>query len=67
MMEMVEIVVKVPKEFVEEAQEFGLLDPDTIAQLLREELDERIMRFVDAEVKARRAERRAQENSDQDH
>ncbi|MCB9456388.1 MAG: hypothetical protein H6671_10420 [Anaerolineaceae bacterium] len=66
-MEMVEIVVKVPKEFVEEAQEFGLLDPDTIAQVLRDELDERIMRFVDAEVKAHRAERRAQENSNQDH
>lgn len=66
-MDMVEIVVKVPKEFVEEAQDFGLLDPATIAQVLREELDERIMRFVNAEVKAYRAEQRAQHPPDQSH
>lgn len=66
-MDMVEIVVKVPKAFVEEAQDFGLLDPATIAQVLREELDERIMRFVDSEVKAYRAEQRARQSPDQSH
>jgi hypothetical protein len=57
--DMVEIVVKVPKEYVEDAEDFGMLDPETIAQVLREELDERIMKFVNAEVKAHRAEQRA--------
>ena len=65
-MDMVEIVVKVPKEYVEDAEDFGMLDPETIAQVLREELDERIMKFVDAEVKAHRAEQRAKRAQDQE-
>ncbi|GEM_PF-4285592 len=51
---MIELVVKVPKGFMEDSQDFGMLDPQTIAQVLRDELDERIMKFVDAEVKAYR-------------
>jgi hypothetical protein len=65
-MDMVEIVVKVPKEYVEDAEDFGMLDPNTIAQVLRDELDERIMKFVDAEVKAHRAEERAKRAQDQE-
>lgn len=65
-MDMVEIVVKVPKDYVEDAEDFGMLDPETIAQVLREELDERIMKFVDAEVKAHRAEQRAKRITDQE-
>lgn len=65
-MDMVEIVVKVPKEYVEDAEDFGMLDPGTIAQVLRDELDERIMKFVDAEVKAHRAEERAKRAQDQE-
>jgi len=65
-MDMVEIVIKVPKEYVEDAKDFGMLDPETIAQVLREELDERIMKFVDAEVKAHRAEQHAKRTLDQD-
>lgn len=55
-MDTVEITIKVPKNFAEDAQDFGLLDPETVAQILRDELEERIMRFVDTEVKAYRAE-----------
>ena len=58
-MDTVEIVIRVPKEYVEDAEEFGMLDPKTIAQILRDELDDRIMKLVDAEVKAYRAEERA--------
>ena len=58
-MDQVELVVRVPKEYIEDAEDFGMLDPETIAQVLREELDVRIMRFVDAEVKAHRSEQRA--------
>ncbi|GIK28711.1 MAG: hypothetical protein IT298_15665 [Chloroflexi bacterium] len=58
-MDLVELVVKVPKAYLDDAEDFGMLDPETIAQVLREELDERIMRFVDAEVKAHRSEQRA--------
>ena len=59
-MEWAEIVVRVPKSYVEEAEELGLLDPESLADLLREALDERIMQLVNAEVKAHRAEKRAQ-------
>lgn len=59
-MDMVEIVVKVPKEYIEDAQDFGMLESDTIAQVLRDALDERIMKFVDSEVKTHRSEQRAQ-------
>ena len=58
-MEMVEIVIKVPKEYIDDAADFGMLDAKTIAKVLQAELDDRIIRFVDAEVKAYRAEQRA--------
>lgn len=56
-MDTVEITIEVPKSFAEDAQDFDLLNPDTIIQILRAELDNRIMKFVDTEVKAYRAER----------
>lgn len=62
----VEIVIKVPKSYVDDAQDFGMLDPATIAQVLRDELDARIMQLVNAEVKAHRAEARAKRTQDQD-
>ena len=55
-MEPIEIVIKVPKGYVDDAKDFGMLDPKTIVQVLRNELDGRIMEFVDAEVKAYRDE-----------
>jgi hypothetical protein len=65
-MEMVEIVVKVPKSFVDDATEFGLINPQTIMDVLQTELDNRIMQFVDAEVKAYRAEERAKRTERRD-
>lgn len=65
-MDTVEITIKVPKTFIEDAEDFGLLDPDTIAEVLRDALDKRIMQFVDLEVKAQRAERRAQDENQTD-
>ncbi len=64
-MDTVEIVLKVPKEYVEDAADFGMLDAETITQVLRDELDSRIMKFVNAEVKAHRAEQRAKPGKDQ--
>lgn len=64
-MEMVDLIIKVPKTYIEDAADFGMLDPDTLMRVLRDELDERIMQFVDAEVKAYRAEQRAQQTQDE--
>ena len=65
-MDRIELIIRVPKDYLEEAQDFGLLDPDTIAQVLRDALDERIMKFVDAEVKAYRAEEQDTSHPKQD-
>jgi hypothetical protein len=55
-METVEVTLKLPKEFVEDATDFGMLEEQEIVKILRAELDRRVMAFVDAEVKAHRAE-----------
>lgn len=58
-MDYVEFVVRLPKDYIEDAADFGMDDPEIIAQMLREELEQRIMAFVDSEVKAHRHEKRA--------
>lgn len=63
-MPMVDLLIKVPRNYIEEAADFGMLDADTIVRVLRDELDNRIMKFVDAEVKAYRAEQHAQQAQD---
>ncbi len=60
-MDTIEITLKLPADYVRDAQDFDMLNPDTILAVLRQELDNRIMAFVDAEVKAYRAEKRAEE------
>lgn len=63
-MDMIELVIKVPKSYVQDAKDFGMLDDETINQILRDELDDRIMKLVDAEVKAYRLEKRHQEKNE---
>ena len=53
---MVEITITVSKDFAEDAKESGLLDSEVIANILQSELDDRIMKMVDSEVKAFRTE-----------
>ncbi len=53
----VEITIKLPEELVEDAQEFGVLDNDVIGKLVRAETDQRILDFVNSEIKAHRAEK----------
>jgi hypothetical protein len=60
-MDTIEITLKLPANYVSDAEDFDMLNPETILAVLREELDNRIMAFVDAEVKAYRAEKRAEE------
>ena len=56
-----EITLVVPEDLAREAQQFDVLEPETILKLLRSEVDQRIMDFVDAEVKAYRAEKSAKD------
>ncbi len=57
----VEITIKLPEELIADAQEFGVLDEHVIAHLLRAETDQRIMDFVNTEIKAYRAEKAGNE------
>ncbi|MDX2078064.1 MAG: hypothetical protein SFZ02_16660 [bacterium] len=61
MTDTIEITLKLPADYVRDAEDFDMLNPETILHVLRDELDNRIMAFVDAEVKAYRAEKRAEE------
>jgi hypothetical protein len=53
-MDTVEITIRVPAEYVRDAEEFDMLNPETLQAVLREELDRRIMEFVNEEIKAYR-------------
>jgi len=61
MTDTIEITLKLPADFVHDAEDFDMLNPETILHVLRQELDNRIMAFVDAEVKAYRAEKRTEQ------
>ncbi len=63
MMDTVEITLKLPADFVSDAEEFGLLKPDKVEKILREELDREVMELVNAEIKTYRKEKRADQNS----
>jgi len=63
-MGLVEITVKLPEELVEEAREFDLLTERKLAEVLRSEVDRRVMEMVNAEIQAYRAEKAAKRSGD---
>ena len=63
-MAVVEIQLKLPEEFVQDAREFGLLDEQVILAVLQAELDRRVMEMVNEEIHAYRAEKRSSEESE---
>ena len=67
MSDTIEITLKLPREFVEDAADFNLLNPDEIYTVLRGELDRRVMAMVNAEIKAYRAEQRDNPDNQKRH
>lgn len=65
-MDMIQITIELSADDAAEAEAFGLLDPEAIAQVLRAELDARIMAMVNAEVQAHRDEKRQTESQERD-
>lgn len=57
-MPMREVILRLPEELVAEAEEFDLLSGDTVAALLREEIERRVMDMVNQEIHAYRIEKR---------
>ena len=56
-MGLVEITVKLPEELVEEAREFDMLTERKLAEVLRTEVDRRVMEMVNVEIQVYRAEK----------
>lgn len=54
---MVQLTLTIPDDLAQEAQEFGVLAPEKIISLLRDEVDRRVMDFVNAEIHAYRQEK----------
>jgi hypothetical protein len=59
----IRITLDLPANFVQEAESFDLLDPKVVESLLREELDRRIMAFVNEEVKSYRSQKRSKKEN----
>lgn len=51
------LTLELPDDLAQEASEFGLLRSETIAALLRAEVDSRIMELVNAEIRDYRSEK----------
>jgi hypothetical protein len=59
----VEVVLNLPEDLAQEAREFGLLTEATLVSLLRNEVDRRVMAFVNAEIREHRAEKAAKQGA----
>jgi hypothetical protein len=55
----VEMTLHIPAEWLRDAEDFGGFDEQMVLSLIRQDLDQRIMDFVNAEVHAYRAEQAA--------
>lgn len=53
------MTLEIPEELEREARELGILSEEVIIDLLRQEVDQRVMELVNAEIHAHRAEKRA--------
>lgn len=62
-METIRVTLDLPADFVQEAEPFGLLETKALQDLLREELDRRVMAFVNDEIKSYRKHKRDQSTS----
>lgn len=62
-MDTIRITLDLPADFAEEAEQFDLLTPKAVEHLLREELDRRIMAFVNEEIKGYRSQKRGKKDN----
>jgi hypothetical protein len=59
------ILVELPADLVRDAREFDILNNNTLVGLIQTELDRRVMDFVNAEIRAYRAEKASRTRSDE--
>lgn len=57
----VQVTLELPEDLVREAREFDVLTEEVLTELLRQEVDERVMALVNEEIHAYRAEKRKAE------
>ena len=56
------VTLDLPDDLAEDAMEFGLFDSASLITLLRVELDQRIMNYVNSEIRAYRTEKSHEHN-----
>lgn len=56
------ITLDLPDELIQDARDLGLLTDDVLSDLLRTEVDRRVMELVNNEIQAYRAEKRSGHN-----
>lgn len=59
----VQMTLELPEDLVRDAKELNILNEEVIIELLRKEIDERVMALVNEEVHAHRAEKKRPEDS----
>jgi len=57
-----QIIFEIPEDLVRDAREFGILEEGIIIELLRQEVDQRVMALVNEEIYTYRGEERQTEN-----
>jgi hypothetical protein len=62
-MSLVKVTVSLPEDLVRDAREFNLLTDEIVENLLQAEVDRQVADFVNAEIKAYRAEKADMENN----
>ena len=58
----VKMTLELPEELVRDARELDILNEEVIIDLLRKEIDQRVMALVNEEIHAHRVEKKRAEN-----
>ena len=63
-MTMFEITVKLPEDLARDAEEFGILNAETLASIIQMEVDRRVNDLVNEEVHLYRTEKQSSSNQE---
>jgi hypothetical protein len=59
----IEIHLQIPDDLARDAEEFGILEPETLIQLIQSEVERQVNDLVNEEIHAHRAEKRSKINT----
>jgi hypothetical protein len=59
----IEIHLQIPDDLARDAEEFGILEPETLIQLIQSEVERRVNDLVNEEIHTHRAEKRSEKRA----